>query len=194
MEELEYNPDMPAMTLEEFLAWELQQEEKHEFVDGEIIAFAGGKNRHHWLAIELILVIAPHARPCRTGGSDTSVQMKNSARYPDVVVTCDERDTLDEQVVRYPTLIVEVLSESTAMTDRTEKLAEYTAIETLQEYLLVDSRKHWAQIFRRSSEGFTMLPAVQNGKLHLSSIDLVIDLDKLYSQASWPQKGDQIST
>jgi Uma2 family endonuclease len=183
---LEYNQGMPVtgMTLEEFLEWELQQEDKHEFVDGEIRAFAGAKNRHNWLATQLLVVIGRHVLPCHASGSDTRIKMKNSARYPDVVVTCDERDGIDEATVRYPKLIVEVLSAATEAVDRTEKLAEYTAIATLEEYLLIDSRKHWAQLFRRSTEGFTMMPVVRIGKLHLASIDLTLDLDKIYRDAA----------
>lgn len=179
----EYNSDMTAglrMTLQEFLDWEFEQETKHEFVDGEVIAFAGASERHNWIAAKVLASILPKARPCRTLGSDALVQMERSARYADVLVSCVDRDASRARTTRAPKLIVEILSESTAAIDRSEKLDEYTAIETLEEYALIDSRKKWAQVFRRGPEGWTGLPVLATGMLRLTSIDLAIDLDALY--------------
>lgn len=178
------------MSLEEYLAWELQQEAKHDWVDGEIVAFAGGRNQHQWLARELLTRIGPHVRPCQAGGSDTRVQTPKSMRYPDVVVTCDERDRPKDLCVRFPKLIIEILSDSTETIDRTKKFDEYTAIQTLQEYALIDSRKHWAQVFRRSDDGWLMRPVVRIGNLYLESIDLELDLDKMYDNASVDEPED----
>lgn len=181
---LEYNDDMTAglrMTLQEFLDWEFEQDTKHEFVDGEVVAFAGATDRHNWIAAQVLALILPKARPCRTLGSDALIQMERSARYADVLVRCDERDASRARTTRSPKLIVEVLSESTAAVDRSEKVDEYTAIETLEEYALIDSRKKWAQVFRRGPEGWTSSPPVVTGTLRLASIDLGIDLEALYA-------------
>lgn len=180
---LEYNSGMPVgppISFEEFLEWELAQEAKHEFVGGVVVAFAGGTLRHAAITAKLLALIVPAARPCRTGTSDILIQMSHSARYADVVVTCDERDRLDDRTLRYPKLILEVLSESTSAVDRSEKLEEYTAIDTLDEYVMVDSRKRWVQVIRRSREGWNLLPPQSSETLQLRSIDLAIDLDDLY--------------
>jgi Uma2 family endonuclease len=179
----EYNNDMPTleMTLEEFLEWEAAEETKHEWVDGHVFDFAGATNRHIAIAVNLAVKIAPHVRPCLTTVSDGMIRMRRSARYADLAVSCDERDTLESRTVRYPKLVVEVLSESTARIDRSEKLDEYTGIETLEEYVLVDSRKRWVQVVRRADSGWNMSSPLTDGKLTLASIDLEIDLDDLYA-------------
>jgi Uma2 family endonuclease len=140
------------VTQAEFLALELEQQEKYELVDGYILPLfgdrttqgvAGGTGFHNQLAAELIVRIAPAARPCRTYGSDMRLETARNIRHPDVVVTRDERDRNDSVVMRHPKLIVEVLSETTAREDLGPKAREYQTIDTLEEYLIVDSRKRW---------------------------------------------------
>jgi len=95
----------------------------------------------------------------------------------------DERDSDSAVYVRYPKLLIEVLSKSTASLDRTAKLHEYRSIETLEEYVLVDSRKRWAQTNVRvpSGERIASLP-IESGSITLTSIGLTIDLDDLYAE------------
>src|SRR5581483_10325035 len=121
------------LTQAEFLEWELQQDEKHEFVDGYVqrlfgdpstVGFAGGTGRHNRIAVELAALILEAARPCRTFTSDMRIETATSTRYADVFVTCDERDRDDAYVMRHPKLIVEVLSESTAREDLGRKLRD----------------------------------------------------------------------
>lgn len=173
-------PTLKEMALQEFLDWELAQEEKHEWVEGRVLAFAGGTARHSMMALELASLILPHVRPCKTLGSDAMLLMERSARYADIIVTCDERDAAQSRTVRFPKLIVEVLSDSTAHVDRSEKLEEYTTLETLQEYVLIDSRKRWVQSIRRIDSAWNLLPPIRGGTLHLASIDLDIDLEKFF--------------
>jgi Uma2 family endonuclease len=99
------------LTQAEFPAWEQRQAAKHEFVDGHVYGFAGGTVSHSALASLLIQAIGPAALPCRTYGSDILIEMATSTRYPDVVVTCDERDRQNERTtIRHPKLVIEVLS------------------------------------------------------------------------------------
>lgn len=174
------------ITQADFPAWEQRQLAKHEFVGGHIYAFAGGTRAHNAMVSQLIAVILTAARPCRTYGSDMLVEMAASTRYPDVVVTCDERDSSDMRalVVRYPKLIVEVLPESTAQDDLGSKMREYQAIETLEEYVTIDSRKRWAQVSRKSGQEWVLNVPVTGGSLELRSIGLTIDLDEIFAQGS----------
>lgn len=178
------------MTQAEYLTWESGQEEKHEFVDGYVfplfgdrtMGFAGGTGWHNQLTVELLLLIAPAARPCRTYSSDLKIEMVSSTRYADVFVTCDERDRNDAVVMRHPKLIVEVLSESTARDDLGTKMYEYRAIDTLVEYLMIDSRKRWAQILHREAGQWTLAEPITSGTLTLASINLTIDIDEIYAR------------
>jgi len=73
--------------------------------------------------------------------------------YPDVLVSCDQRDQAASLFVSHPTLIAEVLSESTAAHDRGDKFAAYRTLPSLQEYALVDVRARRVETFRRASDG-----------------------------------------
>ncbi len=112
------------------------------------------------------------------------IATEHSSRYADVVVTCDECDHAPRTVaLRYPRLIVEVLSESTAAVNRGEKLDEYRTLETLEEYVLIDSRKRWAETYRRLEAEWTASMPLVRGKLRLASVDLTLDLDELYRES-----------
>lgn len=175
----------PKFTPDEFIAWEWAQESKHELVDGRVVAFAGGTLAHAHVASRLIQEIGPAVSPCRTSGSDAFVQTGRSLRYPDVAVSCDERDRGPATTcIAYPKLIVEVLSESTAAVDRGEKLDEYRSIATLEEYVLIDSRKRWSETYRKVDGAWIASLPVSSGILRLESIGLSIDLDTLYEYAA----------
>jgi Uma2 family endonuclease len=184
------------LTLADFVAWELRQENKHEFVEGRIYGFAGGTIEHAAIASAVLTALRSHLRggPCRAYGSDVMIATEQSSRYADVVVTCDARDHAPKTVtLRYPKLIVEVLSESTAAVDRGEKLDEYRSIGTLEEYVLIDSRKRWAESYRRVNDGWIASLPRAAGKLRLVSVDLTLDLDELYTECSVEVSGSRSS-
>ena len=155
-----------------------------EYVDGHVYSFAGGTIEHNALSMALSVQIAPAARPCHTYGSDMLIEMATSSRYADVVVTCDERDrTPGARVIRFPKLIVEVLSDSTARIDLEQKRLEYQAIATLEEFFAVDSRRPWVQRWTRNPDGWTPDEPISAGTLQLSSLAVTIDVQALYAGA-----------
>ena len=173
-----------------FLAWELEQEARHEYVEGYVeplfgdrtgIGLAGAAGCHARLAAELRILIAPRARPCRTYGSDMRIETWRSTRYADVFVTCDERDRDDAFAMHHPKLVIEVLSESTAKTDLGPKMREYQSIAELEEYVTVDSRKRWAQVARRTPAGWMLDSPATSGAVELRSVGVAVDLDALYA-------------
>ena len=179
------------MTLAEFIAWEEFQEFKHEFVDGTVSLFPGGTKRHAALAGEIYAFLLANLRntPCRAFVANVLTTTENSARYPDIVVTCDERDTCDMsgRTVEHPKLLIEVLSESTAHVDRGPKLREYTTIDTLEEYFLIDSRRRWAAAYRREN-GWVMSEPVSAGPFELASLGLTLDLDTFFERSGVPTR------
>ncbi|MGH7727890.1 MAG: Uma2 family endonuclease [Vulcanimicrobiaceae bacterium] len=169
------------LTLAEFPAWELRQQAKHEFVDGHVYGFVGGTIEHNAISVFLIEKIAPAARPCRTYGSDMLIATFSSSRYADLALTCDERDrAAGATIIRYPKLIVEVLSPSTASDDLGPKMREYQTIETLEEYLTLDSRRRWAQVLRRTGTDWLLAAPLTRGALEIASVGTTLDLDQLY--------------
>jgi Uma2 family endonuclease len=171
------------LTLDEFAAWELGAEEKHEFSAGRVSPFPGGTIEHSAIAGAVYSALRAHLRggPCRAHGSDIAIRTERSSRYADVVVTCDERDRKPRTTaLRFPKLIVEVLSQSTAALDRGEKFDEYRAIASCEEYVLVDSRKRSAESYRLvGGRWISSLPKTQ-GTLELASVGFALDLDELY--------------
>jgi Uma2 family endonuclease len=146
-------------TFAEYLAMEAASDTKHEYVNGEIFAMAGGTIEHGRLAarVSALLDTLLAGRPCAPLNSDVRVRVLATglATYPDVSVVCGsiERDPEDEHSVTNPVVIVEVLSDSTEAYDRGEKFAHYRRIPSLRDYLLVSQHKPRIEHYRRNDDG-----------------------------------------
>ena len=130
-------------TVEEYLAFERASEERHEYVDGEIIDMVGASERHNWIATNMSGNLYPQvvAHGCRIYSNDMQVRGKSARHYlyPDIVVVCGERQIEHGQqdTLLNPTLVIEILSPSTERRDRGQKFLAYKAIPSLQTYVLV---------------------------------------------------------
>lgn len=148
-------------TADDYLAWENQQETKHEYVRGEVYAMAGARDAHVAVALNVASMLKAHLRgtPCRTYISDMKlkVELAEAFYYPDVFVTCDSRDLETDLFKRHPTLVVEVLSESTALYDHGRKFASYRRLDSLKEYALIDPEARTVDVFRRGGDGHWVL-------------------------------------
>ncbi len=180
--------DPRPLTLAEFIAWEERQPSKHEFRAGAVYSMAGATDDHNQIVGNLVAIIRPTLRggPCRVYANDMMlVTDYPGSRYPDILVTCDGRDAEQPRKKRHPKLIIEVLSESTAGVDASDKLDEYQTICELEEYALVDSRKLSVRIYRRSADNFETGPAVISGDVRLLSLDLAIPLSTIYEDVDF---------
>lgn len=133
-------PKPHRMTVAAYLDWEPLQELRYEFVDGEVLAMTGGTLPHNDIAINLLTTLRPQTRKqgCRINIADAKVKVTPTRyRYPDVVVSCDQRDKTALDAIRYPKLVVEVLSAGTEAQDRGEKFKEFRALASLEEYVLI---------------------------------------------------------
>ena len=129
--------------VDRYLAEERDGTVRHEYVDGQLFAMTGARRAHNTVvaSIARLLGNALAGGPCRIAVADMKVQVAPGRRYyyPDVVVSCDDADDEpDEYTETRPTLIVEVLSPTTASTDRREKRVAYLAMASLHDYLIVD--------------------------------------------------------
>jgi Uma2 family endonuclease len=182
------------MTADEFLAWEMANDTKHEFIDGEIIAFAGASPNHAQIAHNLSGIFYNHLRKsgCRTYVADMRVRVGKSRAYtyPDLVIACGELKFADNQqgTLLNPTIIIEVLSPSTAMIDRVKKFDLYTAVPSLQEYLLVSQDRTQIEQFVRQPDGRWLYAKVNaaNATLTLPSIDVILDFADVYENVILP--------
>jgi len=109
----------------------------------------------------------------------------NSYYYPDVMVTCDDRDRSSSHSKSYPCLIVEVLSDSTEAFDRGDKFAGYRQLESLQEYVLISQKRQQVECFRRSEAGWVFYAYEQNERIQLVSLDFQISIEALYEDVDF---------
>ncbi|MBE9105910.1 Uma2 family endonuclease [Nostoc cf. edaphicum LEGE 07299] len=179
------SPEQNYMTPKEYLEWEERQEIKYEYINGEVFAITGGTIPHTTIALNLASALKSHLRggSCRAFMADARVGVTENGpfHYPDVVVSCDERDRQAIKFIQYPCLIVEVLSPSTEAYDRGGKFTQYRRIETLQEYVLIDAQKIGLDCFRLNDRGLWELhPYEQGDEVHLTSVDFRFPISLLY--------------
>ena len=168
-------------TVEAFVAWEERQVDKYEFADGVVSLFPGGAIRHYTVVMNVASTLNGRLGPGHVHAEGPKHLTKTSCRYPDVSVTFDGRDAPDLTYARFPTLIVEVLSPATQATDRGPKADEYRTVETLQEYVMIDSRKRWAQTMRRRGEDWTVSLPITSGTLTFESVGVSLSFDEVYA-------------
>lgn len=175
------------MKYAEYLAFERTSETKHEYVNGEVYAMAGGSPEHARLALQFgtLANLALRGRPCAVFSSDARVRIEHTKRatYPDLSIVCGklERAKDDGDAITNPRVIVEVLSDTTEASDRGDKWAHYQHLESLEEYVLVSQHTPRIEVFRRGEQGWTYEAFGRGTQMTLRSIDVVIDVDELYA-------------
>ena len=174
-------------TPEEYLAMERGAPFKSEYRDGRIIAMVGASSRHVFIAGSILTALRNRFRggPCRAYASDLRVRIgkRNQYLYPDVVALCEEPRFEDDAVdtLLNPSLVVEVLSESTEAYDRGEKFAAYRRIESLREYVLVAQHRVLVERYRRSGDlwTFAAFESLEDA-LDLESVGASLSLAEVY--------------
>ena len=184
-------------TPEEYLALERAAPHRSEYVNGQIYAMAGASRRHILIVgnIQAELRTLLRDRPCET--YTTAMRVKVTATgvytYPDVVVACGQPRFEDASIdtLLDPTLVVEVLSESTESYDRGEKFAHYRRLESLREYVLVAQDKARVEVFVRQGEHWVLTefsdPA---GEVPLESIDCALRMQDIYERVELGASAD----
>ncbi len=177
--------NFPRFTPEEYFAWEEKQLEKYEYIDGEVYAMSGGSKNHSLISVRLITLFSNHLESgdCETGNSDLKVNIveTDNYTYPDISVTCDERDKTTTQYITYPCLIVEVLSGSTEAYDRGDKFRMYRSNPILQDYLLVSSARIEMDLYHKNDAGDWVIINYQAGDtVELKSIGLSFPIEQVY--------------
>ncbi|MEH1916058.1 Uma2 family endonuclease [Nostoc sp.] len=175
----------PHLTPDEYFAWEEQQLEKHEYINGEVYAMTGGSVNHSRIAIRFTTMFDTHldASSCITGNSDLRVNIvgTNNYTYPDASVTCDDRDKTTTQYITYPCLIVEVLSASTEAYDRGGKFRMYRQNPALIDYLLVSSTSIEIDLYHKNDAGDWLIINYKAGDaIELKSINLNFPIEQIY--------------
>lgn len=177
------------MKAEEYLAWEQTQPRKSEYREGEVLMMAGASSRHISLTPRLAGICEVELD--EGGGCDyldtdcrLRVHASNSYYYPDGMIACPP-NFVATGTIDNPCVIFEVLSESTASYDTRVKFGDYEMIPSVQEIVFIDSRVKLVDVFSRDSRDedwrFRRMSA---GVMTLKSVDVALDLDRLYGRWS----------
>ncbi|WP_295540359.1 Uma2 family endonuclease [uncultured Thiohalocapsa sp.] len=178
-----------------YLAWEAQQPDKHEYVRGEVFAMVGARREHVVATLNLATALKQRLRggPCQAYVSDLKLRVEaaNAFFYPDVMVSCDPLDHAAELYIEHPTLVAEVLSDSTAAFDRGDKFAAYRTLPSLEEYVLVDIPSRRVESFRRASDGEWLLHvyAPDTEVCRFSSLDVSVPLAEVFEHLAPERSG-----
>ena len=175
------------LTHEEYFALEQAEDQRFEYLAGEIFAMAGGTESHALIGSNILVGLsnALRGKPCRVYGADMKLYVRDYDKfcYPDVQVLCDH-GIRHATHVENPVLIVEVLSDSTESYDRGLKFEQYRSIESLKYYLLVDQNRKHVDLYERESGQRWLLTAPQDCVV-LSDLDIQLDVDEIYRQVEF---------
>jgi len=180
----------------EYLAGEKKSPIKHEYIRGQVYAMAGASDPHVTIAGNLFSILRNHVRGkgCRVFIADMKARIETAEifYYPDVMVTCDERDKAFQTFKKYPCLIVEVLSKGTEAFDRGDKFADYQQLESLQEYVLINQKRQRVECFRRNPEGLWVLQSYNQGsEVYLASVNFRVGIDALYEDVIFTENQEE---
>ena len=171
------------LSFDEYLKFEETSDVRHELVNGHLYAFAGASDRHNLITMNTAAMLWNQARggSCRVFGSDMKLRVSQRiGYYPDVMVACDPEDNHSLYRSR-PCLLVEVLSPSTSLTDRREKLIAYQSIESLRGYMIVYRDDFRAESYIRNAGGvWTHKTLTGDDDIWFPCVDLTVPVHALY--------------
>jgi Uma2 family endonuclease len=179
-------------TYADYVGLEMYSATKHEFLDGEIYAMAGGTEDHSALAAEVSRVLGNAAGdgPCRVFTSDLRIYVEAAglATFPDASVICGKLEQHPPSPISTalnPTVLVEVTSDSSEDYDTGAKLEHYRTVPSLREIVIVSHRERRLTVHRRDEEDrWTTRTAVAGGRVGVATVAATLDVDEIYRKTS----------
>jgi Uma2 family endonuclease len=171
-----------SMSRDEYLAFEAGSETRHEFVDGFVYAMTGASKRHNRIVgrVYARLLSAERGSGCRAYIEAVQLRLRDRIYYPDVMVACGP-PTADQRSEEAPSVLVEVLSDSTWQIDRREKLGAYRAIPSLQTYLVIAQDERYVHWHSRATNGVWQHELlVDTGVISVPTLGVAMTLDEIY--------------
>ena len=179
------------MSIEEYLRREEQGAIKHEYHDGFIVAMCGGTVAHARIAVNVTRILDDQiSGPCHAHKRDLKVKIDAHLVDPDASVSCEPADwDQNARFLRFPRLIGEVFSPSTAAYDRGEKFALSQKLPSLQAYVLMSSHSQIVEMFQRSSGTLWtyQMDTAENHRIPLGSLGLEFTMDQVYARLNIPK-------
>ena len=175
---------------EEYLTLERRAEIKSEYLDGDMVAMSGGTREHNLIVTNIVgeLRLQLKGRPCEVYPSNMRVKVSATGlyTYPDVAIVCGEPEFEDQcfDTLLSPTVIVDVLSDSTESYDRGPKFGHYRKAPSLVEYVLVSQREYRVEQYVRQPDGPWLRSDARSlkGTLNLPSLRCAIELSEIYDR------------
>lgn len=179
---------LKRISVQEYLERERQSSVKSEFFDGQVFAMAGGSARHSLIAANFVREAgnALKDRPCAVFNSDLRILVLTTGlrTYPDATIVCGEQQFEDERqdTLTNPTVIIEVLSDSTEKYDRGRKADHYRQIASLKELILIAQDHSHVERFVRQPDGAWLFREDKEltASFEISSLEIVLPLAELY--------------
>lgn len=176
---------------QEYLELEREAKYKSEYYRGEIFAMAGAGRNHNRITENLSgeVYMALRGKSCQSFSRDMRIYIPENTlyTYPDLLIACGKLEFLDQKTdtLLNPSVIFEVLSPGTAAYDMGEKFHLYRSIRTLTEYVLIDSQKIGADVYRKGEDGIWYLASTAyeiDGSIEIGHIGLSIRMAEIYGQ------------
>ena len=172
------------LSREEYLEMESASPVKHEYIGGCVYAMTGTSDAHNFISLNIASILRNHLKgsPCRVFMADVKVNLEQADAfyYPDVMVSCEKSP--NPYYREQPSLIVEVLSTSTAKFDAGDKRRDYQSLPSLQEYVLVSQECMDVRVWRRGESGWTVTIYTDGGVVPFNSVDLEIPIEQIYEE------------
>ncbi len=188
--------DRSRMSVEDYLRLDSESAgERYEYVDGYAYMLAGGTADHSTICVnvtsQLNSLLATGAY--RVYNSDMKVRLSETRYvYPDATVSCDERDRGTIETLRFPLLIIEVLSTDAQGYDRGQKFDYYRECATLEEYVLIDTQRRAVDVYRRAKKDLWTLHFFRaEDSVELTSLNVTIPLSAIYRNVALPPGVDE---
>ena len=178
-------------TPEQYLEIDRKADYRSEYVNGEILAMAGASREHNLIVTNLVreVSLALRGKPCETYSNDMRVQVNQTRyAYPDLVVACGQPQFIDGQLdtLTNPIVIIEVLSPTTAVDDRSWKFAHYRRLGTLTDYVMLSQFQPFVEHYTRQGDQWVLTELIRlEAVLHLPSLGCDLPLTAVYERVEF---------
>lgn len=169
------------VSVEEYLRLEQSSDVRHEYVDGQLLAMAGESQEHEDIVLNIVEALRPIARAkgCRLYTKNIKLHVtKKRYRYPDVMILCTSKT--EDGIETEPCFVLEVLSDSTAQTDLSDKLKEYTAMPSVERYIIASQTTRYVIVYQKSDDGWKVKTLETSGEIDIPCIGASLSLEQLY--------------
>lgn len=181
--------DARLMTVEEYIEFEEHSEIRHELIENQLIPMPGTTDDHNEICFNIKKALKQILKNLRVYTENVKAQIldKRDFTYPDVMVASDPRDQEDKYIKKYPNVIFEVISKPSRIEDSSDKFIRYKNIETLQNYILVDSEKAWVEVRFKTAEGDWEANAyfMSDEKFPIPALGIELKLEEVYEGVSF---------